>query len=205
MKLVISHLESKDLEDFTNLARTTFVESYKSVDSAYYIKKHLAKYITLENLRKEFNTRRNHFFIARIDEEPVGFCKLVGDENEDHPFLIKHRSIELERLYVLKKYQHLGVGHYLIKHCLDVAAASSYEIIWLGVSDKNKFALEVFKQCGFIYFDTHLFDFGGQQQLDIMMKRPVKYQEEDLFQQKKIKNWIQKFKKYLLYLSCRLK
>ena len=108
MKLVISSLESKDLDDFTNLARTTFVESYKSVDSAYYIKKHLAKYITLENLRKEFNTRRNHFFIARIDEEPVGFCKLVGDENEDHPFLIKHRSIELERLYVLKKHQHLG-------------------------------------------------------------------------------------------------
>ncbi|TXI15560.1 MAG: GNAT family N-acetyltransferase [Pedobacter sp.] len=198
MSLVVDCVTIEDLEGLAKLARATFIESYAQVDDLVYLKKHLEKNCTLKTIKKEFNTPRVHFFIARVNEQPVGFCKLVSDEDEDHPLLKQQRCIELERMYVLKEFQSLHVDNALMHMVLNFASEHLFETIWLGVSDKNEGAKRFYGQWGFIYFDTHLFDFGGDIQTDILMKRPVKIKdvgEQAEFDQPL--SWISKIKKYI--------
>lgn len=178
MALSIEPVVSNDIELLTHLGRATFIESYAHLDDPVYFQKHLERNHTLEAIEKEFYTPRNHFFIARVDGQAVGFCKLVSDEHEQHPELNSHRCIELERMYVLKKFQGMHIGHALLGESLNFSARGNFEIIWLGVSIQNKCAIQIYEQWGFVYFDTHLFDLGGQMQTDWMMKRPVKLHGE---------------------------
>jgi len=178
MTLIIKPVTIQDLEDLTNLGRTTFIESYAHLDDPLHFEKHLERNHTMAVIEKEFHTARTHFFIARINDQAVGFCKLISDENEEHPFLKEYRCMELERMYVLKKFQGLQIGHALLGESLKFASKNNFEIIWLGVSEKNERAIKIYEQWGFMYFDTHLFDLGDEMQTDLMMKRPVKLLRE---------------------------
>lgn len=173
MALTIKPVEAHDIELLTQLGRATFIESYAHLDDPVYFQKHLDRNHTVEVIEKEFYSERNHFFIARMNDQAVGFCKLVSDENEQHPDLKAARCIELERMYVLKKFQGLHVGHALLGESLNFASQNDFDTIWLGVSQENGRAIKIYEQWGFVYFDTHLFDLGGCMQTDLMMKRSV--------------------------------
>lgn len=174
MALTIKPVEAHDIETLTKLARTTFIETYQDVDDPIYLQQHLDKNHIVEVIEKEFYTPRTNFFIARLGNQPAGFCKLVSDEHEQHPALEAHACIEIERMYVLKRFQGFHIGHALLGESLKFATENNFETIWLGVSQANEHAIKIYEQWGFVYFDTHLFDFGGDMQTDLMMKRPVK-------------------------------
>lgn len=178
MALSITPVVASDIELLTDLGRTTFTESYAHIDDPVYFQNHLERNHRVEVIEQEFHDPRTRFFIARMDGQAVGFCKLVADENEDHPQLIPHRCIELERMYVLKAFQGMHVGHALLGESLNFAARKGFQVIWLGVSQSNERAMQVYHQWGFRYFDTHYFDMGGEMQVDAMMKRPVKLHGE---------------------------
>ena len=177
MSLTIKPATAQDIEQLTQLGRTTFVESYEHIEDPIHFQKHLARNHTVEFITKEVYTPRNQFFIARINDSPIGFCKLVSNENEQHPLLKNHKCIELERMYVLQKFQGLNVGHVLLGESLKFASENNFEIIWLGVSQKNERAIKIYERWGFVYFDTHLFDLGGEMLTDLMMKRSVTLQK----------------------------
>lgn len=174
MILTIKPVEAHEIERLTQLGRVTFIESYAHLDDPVHFQKHLDRNHTVEVIEKEFYTPRNHFFIASMNDQAVGFCKLVTDENEQHVDLKDARCIELERMYVLEKFQGLHVGHALLGESLKFASLNNFEIIWLGVSKQNERAIKIYEQWGFIYFGTHLFDLGGDMQTDFLMKRPVR-------------------------------
>jgi predicted GNAT family N-acyltransferase len=63
----------------------------------------------------EFETSSAHC-IAYVDEEPAGTCRYRNTE----------KGIKLERFAVLKKYRGMGVGRYLVQHCLAQVDQSQY-------------------------------------------------------------------------------
>ena len=178
MAITIKPVEAHDIETLTQLARTTFIETYQEVDDPVYLQNHVDRNHTVAVIEKEFCDPRNHFFIARVNDQPVGFCKLVSDENEANPALTNSKCIEIERMYILKAFQGCHIGHALLSESLNFAAQHHFEIIWLGVSQVNERAIKIYEQWGFTYFDTHLFDFGGEMQTDLLMKRPIRLHSE---------------------------
>lgn len=174
MALTIKPVELTDIEELTQLGRTTFIETYENVDDPVYLQAHLDRNHIVEIIAKEVKDARNLFFIARFNDQPVGFCKLVMNEHEQHPILQADKCIEIERMYVLKQFQGFHIGHTLLSESLNYSATNGFETIWLGVSENNERAIKIYEQWGFVYFDTHLFDFGGEMQTDLMMKRAVK-------------------------------
>ncbi len=174
MILTVKPVEAHEIELLTQLGRATFIESYAHLDDPVYFQRHLERNHSIEAIQKEFYMERNHFFIAKMNDEAIGFCKLVRDEDEQHPDLKNTRCIELERMYILRKFQGLHVGHALLGESLKFASQHHFDTIWLGVSQENERAIKIYEQWGFVYFDTHLFDLGGDMQTDLMMKRPVK-------------------------------
>jgi ribosomal protein S18 acetylase RimI-like enzyme len=84
--------------------------------------------------------------------------------------LVDSTSIEIERIYLLKKYQGKGFGKNLIDFVIEIASNDNLYRIWLGVWSKNKKAIEFYKKLGFIKFDQHLFKLGKDEQLDYLLE-----------------------------------
>ncbi|MFP9084420.1 GNAT family N-acetyltransferase, partial [Enterococcus faecalis] len=77
---------------------------------------HLADYLTqayaLEKLTEELKDKETDFFLVSIDQEPAGYLKLntgtsQSEEMADH-------FLEIERIYVRKKFKHQGIGTFLL-------------------------------------------------------------------------------------------
>ena len=52
-----------------------------------------------------------------------------------------------------------------------VGRDKNFDILWLGVWEKNLKAIEIYKKWGFSEIGSHTFDLGGDIQSDLMMKK----------------------------------
>ncbi len=74
-------------------------------------------------------------------------------------------------VYVLKQYQGMHIGYHLFNKTEEIGRQLKFEILWLGVWEKNLKAIEIYKKWGFSEFGSHTFDLGGDIQTDLMMKK----------------------------------
>ncbi len=51
---------------------------------------------------------------------------------------------------------------------LDVARKMNKSLLWLGVWEENPKAIRFYEKNGFIAFDKHIFQFGNDDQTDIL-------------------------------------
>jgi ribosomal protein S18 acetylase RimI-like enzyme len=80
---------------------------------------------------------------------------------------------ENERLYADPAAIGRGIGAALMRACLDEAAARGYRTIWLGVWVRNARAISFYERWGFRTVGSHQFTLGADQQIDLIMERPV--------------------------------
>lgn len=170
------HIRKADISDISllsQLSRITFTESFAHLNKPEYFQKFLDEKLSPQAIASEFEEERNQFFIAEYHTQAAGFCKLVMDENEQLPELQGKKCLQLERIYVLQKFQGLSIGLHLYKKALDIALKNGFDTIWLGVWEKNPKAIEIYKHWGFETFGSHLFDLGGDLQTDFLMRKSV--------------------------------
>lgn len=82
-------------------------------------------------------------------------------------------SVEIERIYVLKKYHGENVGQLLLKKAIEAGLSINADFIWLGVWEKNIQAIKFYEKNGFVRFEQHIFKLGNDNQTDIMMKMEI--------------------------------
>lgn len=160
-----------DVSLITDMGRSSFIQAFAHLNDPVHFQAHLDRYHTYETIEDEFKIQKNQFYIAEYFTKPAGFCKLVLDEDEKHPELANYSCLELERIYVLKPYQGLHIGYHLFNKAEEVGCQTKFEILWLGVWEKNLKAIEIYKKWGFSEFGSHTFDLGGDIQTDLMMKK----------------------------------
>ena len=80
------------------------------------------------------------------------------------------KALEIERIYVISKFQGKKIGQLLYDYALDLAMQGKYDYIWLGVWEENQKAIKFYTKNGFVEFDKHVFRLGNDEQTDIMMK-----------------------------------
>ena len=73
----------------------------------------------LEKLTEELKDKETDFFLVSIDQEPAGYLKLntgtsQSEEMADH-------FLEIERIYVRKKFKHQGIGTFLLDTAIEKA------------------------------------------------------------------------------------
>src|SRR5205085_11664475 len=101
-----------------------------------------------------------------------GYIKLRT--NNELPQLKNKKSIELERIYVLKHFQGMGLGYRFIEFAIEFAQSKGFNTIWLGVWTRNKKAISFYKKCGFEIFGEHEFTLGTDEQVDWLMKKDLR-------------------------------
>ena len=82
-------------------------------------------------------------------------------------------SLEVERIYVKKKFQKHGVGKQLLNKALEIALEQKKKKIWLGVWEENENAIAFYQKKGFVQTGAHSFYMGDDEQVDLIMSKTL--------------------------------
>lgn len=151
------------------LSQQTFIETFASVNTKENMDKFLQESFSKEILIKEVGASDNIFLLAYENEKPVAYARLR--ENNNPPELSGISSIEIARIYAVKDAIGKGVGKLLMQECISIAEQKDKALIWLGVWEHNKRAIDFYTKWGFEKFATHIFKLGDDNQTDWLMKK----------------------------------
>ena len=162
-----------EAETVADIGRKTFYETWKSVNTEEDLQLYMSKSFDPEKLRKELEDEGViTFLLAYVDSELSGYVKLRNDRSNEQ--LKGTHSLELERIYVLKKFHDKKVGKALMDESISIAMEGKYEWLWLGVNQENFKAINFYKRYGFEVFGTKQLILGTAVDEDFLMKMEVK-------------------------------
>ena len=170
--ITLKKVSIANVAQLQKIGMTTFSETFTEFNTPENLNKYLVESFSIEKLTSEINNTSSEFYLAlddvKDDTNPIGYLKVNFGKSQTE--LKDSKSLEIERIYVLKEYQGKDVGQLLYQKALTIAKQSNVEYIWLGVWEKNVRAINFYKKNGFVTFDTHVFKLGDEQQTDFMMK-----------------------------------
>lgn len=170
--VTIRKADINDLELLRQIGRQTFSETFSEMNTAENMRKYLDESFATEQLRKELNDKHAMFWFAEAGGRVVAYLKLNHGSSQTE--LNDPKSLEIERIYVLKAWQCNNIGQNMFKKALQIAQDLEIDYVWLGVWEKNANAIQFYQKNGFVAFDKHIFKLGNEEQTDIMMKLELK-------------------------------
>jgi ribosomal protein S18 acetylase RimI-like enzyme len=160
-----------DLYPLQQLASSTFYESFASMNTAADMKKYMDESFSVEKMSDQLNDPFSEWYIAKMDQQPVGYLKLNFGSSQTE--LKDIHAVEIERIYVLKAFHGKKIGQQLFDTALTIAQNKNAPYLWLGVWEHNQSALAFYTKNGLVPFDKHLFMLGEDKQTDVLMKREL--------------------------------
>ena len=169
--ITIRFASEADAELIADLSRQTFYESFAPFNTKENMDKFMDGQFTRQKLIGEVSEPWHIFFLAYIDDRPVGYEKM---RQSSVPLeLVNHSCIEIARIYSVQKTIGKGVGKKLMQTANDIAIKKGKDTIWLGVWEKNLRAIDFYIKWGFEKFGEQKFVLGDDVQTDWLMKKSV--------------------------------
>lgn len=172
---MIKAITHNELDLLLAISIETFTETFAEQNTSENLNNYLQENFTAEKINQEFIDKENQFFIIYINSEAAGYLKLRNSKNPTE--LKTTNSIEIERIYVLKRYQGKKAGFQLMQKAIDCALQKNKNAIWLGVWEHNTVALKFYTQWDFKVFGSHIFQFGNEKQTDVLMVKFISQQQ----------------------------
>ena len=168
----ITRITTNEIDQLQKIGRQTFYETFSTGNTQENMQKYLDERFSIEKLTAELNDKNAIFYFAQLENKIVGYLKInFGDSQTE---LKDDKSLEIERIYVLKEFQGKKIGQILYDKAIEIAKQKDADYIWLGVWEENPRAISFYKKNGFVEFNKHIFKLGDDEQIDIMMKLNLK-------------------------------
>ncbi|TWT06383.1 GNAT family N-acetyltransferase [Planococcus sp. CPCC 101016] len=162
------------LEDVSNLqtiSTETFRETFQEQNSPEHLNAYLERAYNLDQLIQEIANPSSQFYLVYLDEELAGYLKVNTDEAQSET--MDDDSLEVERIYVKKKFQKHGLGKHLMNKAMEIALEQQKKKIWLGVWEDNENAIAFYQKKGFVQTGSHSFFMGDDEQVDLIMTKTL--------------------------------
>jgi ribosomal protein S18 acetylase RimI-like enzyme len=169
--LTIRSCSLHDAEAIISLGIRTFRDTFDEYNTPENMMLYLNSTFTLRRIREELQEPESVFFLAEDDDVAIGYARVRRSEVPEG--LDAKAPLEIERLYVDKKYLGKRVGHHLMNTCLRHAKDHGHDLVWLGVWEHNERALAFYQKWGFEHFGQHVFMLGHDAQTDLLMKKLI--------------------------------
>ncbi|TSE04157.1 GNAT family N-acetyltransferase [Aquimarina algiphila] len=161
-----------DSEKLTKIGRQTFYDAFgPPANTEENIQSYLNEKFTLEQITKELQHYNSFFYFAMLDNIITGYIKLNMGDAQTEP--MQGNPLEIERIYVLNRYQGRKIGQSLVNESIRIAKEKNADYVWLGVWDQNPGAIRFYQRNGFKTIDSHEFMLGTEIQTDIIMKLEI--------------------------------
>jgi diamine N-acetyltransferase len=161
----------EDLHTLQEISYETFSETFKYQNKPENLKAYLEKAYNLKQLENELSNPFSQFFFVYFNHEIAGYLKI--NINDAQTEKMSDDSLEIERIYVKRKFQKQGLGKYLFKKAIEVAMEQKKAKIWLGVWEKNENAIAFYERLGFVQTGAHSFYMGDEEQIDFIMTKTL--------------------------------
>lgn len=171
MDLIFRQCTQEDLYALQQISRSTFQETFSDQNAPAELQAYLDKAYHEEKLQKELLNENSWFYFLYPDGSLSGYMKL--NEGSAQTEFRDQASLEIERIYILQKFQGFGLGGYLINKAAEMANARGKRYVWLGVWEKNEKALAFYKKHGFYRIGAHPFFVGNDEQTDYIMRKDL--------------------------------
>ncbi len=166
LNITIRRCVPEDAEALSKLAQTSFFDTFHDTCTAEDMAGFLTKHYSATQLQQELEEVDDYTFFAIVDGIPAGYLRLLPGRP---PFDMGHEyhALELNRLYIDKRFIGQGVAQALMSFFREFAAAGAYNYLWLGVWEHNYRAQAFYRKYGFGNTGhEHPFPIGGTPQTD---------------------------------------
>ena len=109
-------------ETYRGIVNDEFLDNLKNTEEKRYT-----------NAINNFDEKSNMQYIIKKDNKIIAYIKLSKNKDDEYK-----DCIELQALYVLKKYQKTGIGKELIYKAFNEAKKSGYKKMIIGCLEENK-------------------------------------------------------------------
>lgn len=144
----IKKASREDAKTISLLGQQTFKDTFGYQFTPDNLKQYLDEAYDIEEIKKSLCDAYNIFWIASVDDVPVGYAKIKLNSFADGIYTPK--QIQLEKIYVLKNYIGTKVGASLMNIILSNSVIGKESLIWLIVSESNSRAIKFYERYGFL-------------------------------------------------------
>jgi len=148
-----------ELSLLQEISKNTFEETFAAFNTKEDMTHYFEHNLSLDQLALELQSPASSFYFIYVEEELSGYMKLNISE-----------TFEIERIYILNKFQGMGVGKTFMNFAFDQSKQLGFNSLWLGVWEHNTKAISFYKSLGFISYGEHDFLLGSDRQRDILMR-----------------------------------
>ncbi len=167
-EIEITKIGINEIAELQAIGKQTFFETFADGNTEENMQKYLEEGFTVDKLTAELTNPDSEFYFAKLDDKVIGYLKVNFGSAQTE--LKDNKSLEIERIYVLKEFHGKKVGQILYDTAFDIAKQIKADYLWLGVWEENPRAISFYKKNGFVEFDKHIFVLGDDEQTDIMMR-----------------------------------
>lgn len=171
LKKTIKKCSLEDARKLQAISVETFTETFKEQNSLEHLNAYLEKAYNLNQLEKELTNPFSQFFFVYFGQEIGGYLKVNADAAQSEA--MGADSLEVERIYVKKKFQKHGLGKLLMSKAIEIAQEQKKKKIWLGVWEENENAISFYQKKGFVQTGSHSFFMGDDEQVDLIMAKTL--------------------------------
>ncbi|MEY2194734.1 GNAT family N-acetyltransferase [Neobacillus sp. BF23-41] len=171
MTINIKKCTLEDLRILQEISYETFNETFKYQNSPENMNAYLERAFNLKQLEKEVSNISSQFFFVYFNNEVAGYLKVNTNDAQSEE--MGDESLEIERIYIMDKFQKHGLGKYLLNKAMEIAMERNKKKIWLGVWGKNENAIAFYKKMGFVQTGAHSFYMGDEEQVDFILTKTL--------------------------------
>ena len=125
----------------------SLIESHGHSAPAAIMESYRDEKFTIAALAKELADPANIFHVIYHNGQAAGYSKIIYRQPVAQ--VAQQRLTKLERLYLLKEYYSLKLGHHLLQFNIDLSRSQGEEGMWLYVWKGNERALRFYERTGF--------------------------------------------------------
>ncbi|MBC7395895.1 MAG: GNAT family N-acetyltransferase [Bdellovibrionales bacterium] len=163
-------IEKAGLADSALLAEMgagTFRETYVGMMQEADLNAYVSEVFSLSATEKKLSDPRAHFWIARKEGIPCGYCLFLEG---NAPIELPERRVgEISRIYVQRRWHGAGIGPLLMEKMIALAESLQLSGTWLNVWEKNRLAQKFYEKQGYQVVGAQTLVVGTDSQQDAIL------------------------------------
>lgn len=129
MNYYLKQCKASDFDTLRELSIRTFYETFAHLNTPEDMKIYLEDTFNIERFSQELNNQNSTFYLLYSNERIAGYLKL--NEAPSQTDINDPSGLEIERIYIISKFQGKGLGQFLIEHAVSIATERKKLYIWL--------------------------------------------------------------------------
>ncbi len=140
-------LTPADASLLAKVGRVSLLESHGHSQPIEVMQAYANKSFSKEACRAELANHSNIFSAVFYNDQPAGYSKIIY--NTPHPAISLLPVTKLERLYLLKKFYDLKLGHLMLYQAIENSKIAGDKGMWLEVWKGNERAVSFYQKQSF--------------------------------------------------------